>query len=78
MKRKLRLEVYKPRRRMQVSKEEAVPFLVRTSGRFMNLGGFISFILSGAVMGIKSFFHIKQKVDDTLIKKKYVELRIKK
>lgn len=77
MGRKLRLQVYKPKRKIKVSGDEAVPFLVRTSGRFMNLGGMISFVLSGMIMGVKSFFHIKQKVGDKIIKRKYVELRIK-
>ena len=78
MGRKLRLQVYRPRRKIKVSGDEAVPFLVRTSGRFMNLGGMISFVLSGIIVGVKSFFHVKQKVDSKIRRGKYVEVKIKK
>ena len=70
--------MYKPKMRLKVSKEEAVPLLVRIGGKFITLGGMISFAASGAIMGIKSFFHIKRKVDDTIRRGKYVELRIKR
>jgi len=77
MGRKLRLQVYKPRRRMRVSGDEAVPLLFRVGGLFLTLGGFVSFILSGAVVGVKSFFDVKQRVDRRM-RGRYVELRIKK
>ena len=78
MGRKLRLEIYKPKMRINVSGDEAVPILVRMGGKFMTLGGMISFAISGAIMGVKSFFDVKQKVDRKIRRGKYVELRVKK
>jgi len=79
MKKKMRLELYRPKRKIGVSKQEAVPFLVRVGGVFLAMGGFVSFVLSGMIVGVKSFFDVKKKVyDKNLFGRKYVELRIKK
>ena len=78
MGRKLRLEIYKPKRKIIVSGDEAVPLLVRVGGCFMALGGMISFAISGAIIGIKSFFEVKEKVDRKIRKRRYIELRVKK
>ncbi len=73
----MRLELYKPKMRVRVSGDEAVPLLFRVGGMVLTLGGFMAFILSGALVGMRSFLHIKQKVDRRF-GGKYVELRIKK
>ncbi len=76
---KIRLEVYRPKRKLNVSKEDTLPLLVKVGSYFIVLGGIFSFIFSGIVMGIKSFFHVKQKIyDKNIFNKKYVEVRIKK
>lgn len=75
---RLRLEIYNPKRKIKVSKEEAIPFLVRLGNHFLHAGGIISFVLSSVIMGIKSFFSVKEKVDNKVFHRKYVELRIKK
>lgn len=79
MKRKLRLEVYRPKKKIRVSKDDTVPFLVRVGGTFVALGGFVSFAVTGMIMGVKSFFDLKQKIyNRNILNKKYIELRIKK
>ena len=79
-KKRLRLEIYKPKRKIKVSKEETVPFLIRIGSMFIAMGGIISFVLSSIIFSIKSFFHVKQKIHANRIfnKKRYIELRIKK
>ena len=74
---KLRLQVYKPKHRVRVSKEEAVPFLARLGGIFVAMGGVISFIVSSMIVSVKGFFHVKKKLDRTR-RGKYVEMKIKK
>lgn len=79
-KKRLRLEVYRPKTKLTVSTDEAMPFFVRLGNLFMVTGGFLSMGTSSAVVGVKSFFHIKKKIDNSSIlnqNKKYVELRIK-
>lgn len=78
MARKLRLEVYKPKRKVKVSKEEAVPLLLRMGGHFAAMGGVISFVVSSTIIGVKSFFDVKQKISNRIGQGKYVELRMRK
>ena len=75
---KFRFETYKPKKRIKVSREETVPFLIKIGAVFATMGGVISFVMSGAIMGIKSFFHVKQKVDSRILKRRYIEFKIKK
>jgi len=58
------------------SKEEAFPYLLKVGGLFFALGGMISGVMSMMIMSIKSFFHIRKKVDNAL-GKRYVELKVK-
>ena len=74
----MRLEIYRPRRKIEIRKEEAVPFLIRAGGYFMAAGGFVAFCLSSTIFGVKSFFHMKEKIYNTAHPKRYVEIRIKK
>ena len=79
MGKKLRLETYKPKRKIKVSREETVPVLVRIGGCFLTLGGIISFAISGTIIGVKSFFDVKQKIyNKNILRRKYIELRVKK
>jgi len=75
---KVRIQTYKPRSNV-VSTEDTVPFLVRVGGYFIAMGGLFSFALSSMVLGVKSFFRVKQKVyNQNLLNRRYVEVRIKK
>ncbi len=74
----MKLEIYHPPKKIKVSKEDAIPFILRLGGYFLTLGGLISFVLSGLVMGIKSFFYVKQKVQDNFFHKKYIEIGVRR
>ncbi len=70
-------------REAKVSKEDAFPFLLKVGGLFLALGGLflalgglISGAISVGVVSVKSFFHLKERVDNKF-QKKYVELKIK-
>ncbi len=78
MGKKIRLETYNPRRRIKVSKEEAVPFLVRIGNYFLYAGGIISFVLSSIIISIKSFFDVKDKINNKVLRRRYIELRVRK
>ncbi len=79
--RKPLLETYEPKRRVEFSKEHAVPFLVRIGQRFVVLGGTISFFASSFLIAIKGFFSIEKKIKEKARKfsfnRKVVEIRIK-
>lgn len=78
-KKRLRLEVYHPKKKLGVSKQGAFPFLVRLGGCFVAMGGIISFVMSSAIMGARSIFNVKQKVyNKAMPGRKYIELKIKK
>jgi hypothetical protein len=72
------LEIYKPKRKIKVSGEQAVPILAIVGGYFLFAGGLVSFAFSSIIFCVKSFFHIKEKVNRRILHKRYVELRIKK
>ena len=76
-KKRLRLELYRPRKKIEIRKEEAMPFLIRAGSYFIGRGGFISLGVSSAIIGIKSFFHVKQKIYNQSYNRRYVEIRIK-
>jgi len=77
-KRKCPFETYEPKKRIEIRKEQAVPFLIRMS----NLGGLVGFWISSFLMVIKSFFTTKEKIKQTARKfsfnNKTVEIKIKK
>jgi len=76
----IKLETYRPKLKVMVSKEEAVPIMMRIGNYFSTLGGIISFALSGAIMGVKSFFDVKHKIYNSRLfsNGRYVELKIKR
>jgi len=79
-KKRIRLEVYRPKRKLEVGKE-TFPLFVRLGNFFMIAGGFISLGISSIVMGIKSFFHVKKRMENVNIlnkNKRYVEVIVKK
>lgn len=76
--RKLLFETYEPEKRIDFSKEEALPLLIRLGNRFVFLGGLVGFWASSILMGIKGIFGFKKKVDSFSFNSKVVELRVKK
>ncbi|HUS50393.1 MAG TPA: hypothetical protein VMZ91_09520 [Candidatus Paceibacterota bacterium] len=72
-------ETYKPKTKINVSKEEAIPFLVRLSNLFSDIGFAFYLFFSGIFLAIESFFSVKKKIRGMKIfRGKYIEIRIKK
>ena len=78
LKRRDIFDTYEPKKRIEFSKEEAVPILVRIGQRGLSMGGFIGFWASSILMGIKSCFGFRKRVDKLRLNKRIVEIRIKK
>jgi len=77
-KRRKILDTYEPEKRIEFSKEEALPLVVRVGHRFIGLGGMIGFWASSILMGIRGVFGFKKKVDSFSFNNRVVEIRIKK
>ena len=77
-KRRKFFDTYEPKKRIEFSKEEALPFVVRFGHGLMCLGGLVSFWASSGLILIKGAFGIKKKVGRFSLNNKVVELRIKK
>ena len=71
-------ETYEPERKIKVSRDHAVPLLVRTGNRFVMLGGMISFFASSLLMSVRSLFNMEKKIKNFSLNKKVVELRVKR
>jgi hypothetical protein len=77
-KRKDIFETYEPKKRVEFSRTDTLPLLVRVGNRFMCLGGLIGFWASSILIGIKGIFGFKKKVDSFSLNNRVVEIRIKK
>ncbi len=71
------LETYNPKKKIEFSKEQAVPLLIRLGHNFVGLGGLISFLVSSGLMIIRGIFSVGEKVKKFSLNKKIVEIRIK-
>tara|TARA_Y100000310_G_C20686865_1_gene819569 strand:- start:967 stop:1236 length:270 start_codon:yes stop_codon:yes gene_type:complete len=78
LKRRNIFDTYELKKRIEFSKGEALPLLIRIGHRFMFLGGMVGFWASSILMGIKGAFGFKRKVDRFSLNNKVVELRVKK
>ena len=78
LKRRNFFDTYEPKKRIEFSKEEAVPILVNAGQKGAGLGGFLGFWISSILIGIRSFFNFRRNIDRLRTNKKVVELRIKK
>ncbi len=65
------------KKRLNKVSKESFPLILRMGGVLFTLGGMITGVMSIGLAGIKSFFHIKNKVEKEF-PRKYVELKIKK
>jgi len=71
-------ETYKPKTKINVSREEAIPFLVRLSNLFSAIGFAFYLFFSGIFLAIESFFSVKKKIHGMRIfRGKYIEIRLK-
>ena len=77
-KRKLLFKTYEPVKRIEFSKEKAVPLLVRMGHRFACLGGLIGFWASSGLMIIKGVFSAEEKIRKFSFNNKIIEIRAKK
>ncbi len=74
--RKKVFETYSPEKRIELSRERAVPFFIRVGGVLLSMGGWIGFFISSLFFGIMSFFGIRKKTRK-IFRGKTVEFRIK-
>lgn len=65
------------KKRIKKVSKESFPFILRMGGVLFTLGGMIAGFMSVVLAGIKSFFHIKNKVEKDVLKPRYVELKVK-
>jgi len=73
----IQFKIWLRAKKIKVRKEEAIPLLIRAGSYFIGRGGIISLGLSSAIIGIKSFLHVKQKIYNQSFNRRYVEIRIK-
>tara|TARA_Y100000310_G_scaffold56999_3_gene52250 strand:- start:20911 stop:21180 length:270 start_codon:yes stop_codon:yes gene_type:complete len=78
LKRRNIFDTYEPKKRIEFSKEEAFPFVIRVGHKVVFFGGWIGFWASSILIGIKSCFSFRKKVERLRLNKKVVEFRIKK
>ena len=74
---KIPFETYKPKPRINLSKENTMPILVRVFNRFVFLGGLVSFFASSLLISIRGFFGIRERIRSTSRMRviKYEEIR---
>jgi len=77
-KRQLLFKTYEPKKRIEFSKEQAVPLLVRIGHRLSCLGGLIGFWASSGLMLIKGFFSAEEKIRKFSFNDKIIEIKVKK
>lgn len=59
---KVRIETYKPKRKIKVSKEEAVPVAIDVGRTFTNLGGMTGFFINSFLMSWKTLRKTKRRI----------------
>ena len=73
---KLNFKTYKPKRKVRVRKEEAVPLVIDVGKSFSSLGGVCGFFISSFLMSLKSYFKTKRRVRSYIMKyEKTIDLR---
>ena len=77
-KKRCRLETYDPKPRIEFSKGEALPLMIRLGNKFVFLGGLAGFWASGILIGIKGIFGVKKKINRFSFNNRVVEIRVKK
>jgi len=74
-KRRFIFETYEPKPKLNITKDTAMPVLIKVGHILASWGGFFSLIFSGIVLSIKGFFGVKKRLNKY---GKFVEVRIKK
>lgn len=75
---KLGVKTYEPKKRVELRKEQTLPFLSYFSSKLMYMGGLISFFVSLFFGTIKGFFFAKEKIKAIEMKNaKVLDLRKK-
>lgn len=77
-KRRKFFDTYEPEKRIEFSKTDTLPWVLRIGHRFVCLGGLVGFWASSILMGIKGIFGIQKKVNGFSLNNRMVEIRIKK
>lgn len=77
-KKKCHLETYEPAKKIEFSKEQAVPWIIRIATRLAVLGGLISFFASSFLILVRGIFRVEEKVRKFSFRNKIVEIRVKK
>ena len=76
--RKCPFETYEPEKKIKVSKEGAIPLLVRFGNLFSAIGFAFYLFFSGIFLALKSFFSAKKKIRNmNVFRGKEIEIRIK-
>lgn len=72
------METYEPEKRIEFSREHAVPLLIRIGNRLAVLGGLISFFASSFLMLIRGVFGVEERVRKFSFRNKVVEIKVKR
>tara|TARA_Y100000310_G_C20449148_1_gene699827 strand:+ start:59 stop:325 length:267 start_codon:yes stop_codon:yes gene_type:complete len=71
-------ETYTPDKRVKITRQNTVPWVIRLGNRFACLGGLIGFWASSGLMLIKGFFSAEEKIRKFSFNNKIIEIKIKK
>lgn len=77
-KRKVPFETYEPRHRININKENTMPWIVRVGNRLACLGGLLSFFVASFLMVFRGIFKVEEKVRKFSFNNKIVEIRVRK
>jgi len=70
-------ETYEPKKRIELSREQAVPLLVRIGNRLVCLGGLISLFTSSFLILVKGIFGVEERVRKFSFRGKVVEIKVR-
>lgn len=81
-KKKCPLETYEPKKRIRISRENTVPWIIRIGNKFIVLGGLIGFWASGFLIILRGVFGAEEKLKKSIRRfsanNRVVELKLKK
>jgi len=72
-------ETYKPKRKIEIRRDQTLPFLFRFGNFFLNLGGIIGLGVYGFLNGLKEFLGFKNRIQTKIRSKgKVIEFKLNK